>query len=237
MPPSTTRTLKMPKLTVHLLAHAPEAFKSATQHPWLHLAGTNALSRPALLAWLTQDRLYALNYPTFIGSLLSKLYLSSESTRTETLEWRICSLLIDSLTNIRRELQMFENVLKEEFNWTEGGEVARQETRAYADIFAGAARPAAGLLEGMTVLWATEKCYFEAWKFARDQESEDKTGENVLRRTLIPNWTSAEFEEFVDTIGGLVDELGEGKSKEEWRRAEDAWKQVLWAEEKFWPEV
>jgi thiaminase len=227
----------MPKLTTHLLAHAPEAFTSATQHPWLHLAGTNALSRPSLLAWLTQDRLYALNYPTFIGSLLSKVHLSSAARRIETLEWRICSLLIESLTNIRRELQMFEDVLKEEFDWQEGGEVARQETRAYADVFAGATRSAAGLLEGMVVLWATEKCYLEAWKFARDQVSKDDSGEDVLRKTLIPNWTCAEFEEFVDTIGGLVDELGVNASMEEWGKAEDAWRQVLWAEEKFWPEV
>jgi thiaminase len=227
----------MPKLTARLLAYDPSAFKSATQHPWLKLAGTNALSQPALLAWLTQDRLYALNYPTFIGSLLSKLQLSSAATRTETLEWRICSLLIDSLTNIRRELQMFETVLRDEFEFREGGEVASRETRAYADVFAGAARAAAGLLEGMTVLWATEKCYLEAWKYARDLESGEKNAGHVLRRILIPNWTSVEFEEFVDRIGGLVDELGERANEEEWAVAERAWRQVLWAEEKFWPVV
>ncbi|KAL1305080.1 hypothetical protein AAFC00_002014 [Neodothiora populina] len=228
----------MPSLTTHLLSHAPAEFRAATQHPWLKLAGSSSLDRTALLAWLTQDRLYALNYSTFIGSLLSKISVPSTASRTETLQWRIVNLLIDALTNIRRELVMFEDVLRQGFNWRDGGEKARRETRAYADVFAGAAAPNKSLLEGMTVLWATEKCYLEAWRFARSQEP-NSGQEGVMQKTLIPNWTCDEFVGFVETIRGLVDELG-ALVKEggvEWQLAEDAWRQVLWAEEKFWPEV
>ena len=229
----------MTKLTDHLLSHSPDGFNGATQHGWLKLAGSGQLSRSALLAWLTQERLYALNYPTFIGALLSKIHIPSTASRTSTLEWRICNLLIDALTNIRRELAMFEDVLRDEFGWADsgGGEQARQETRAYADVFAGASKASASLLEGMVVLWATEKCYFEAWKYAKSQRGQSVDDEHVLQKTLIPNWTSDEFEQFVDTIGGLVDELGAEAGGKDWKRAEDAWGQVLWAEEKFWPEV
>lgn len=234
------RIIRMTKLTSHLLSHSSSTFQAATQHAWLKLAGTSQLSRPALLAWLTQDRLYALTYPTFIGALLSKISLPSTASRTSTLEWRICNLLIDSLTNIRRELGMFEDVLRQEFGWAEGGEVPRQETRAYADVFAGASRASASLLEGLVVLWATEKCYLEAWKYAKAQSGDrarEDGEEDVLQKTLIPNWTSEEFETFVDTIGDLVNELGEDAAQGEWTKAEEAWRQVLWAEERFWPEV
>ena len=63
--------------------------------------------------------------------------------------------------------------------------------------------------------------------------------DDVMQKTLIPNWTSDEFVGFVDTIGGLVDELAADlkDDEKEWARCEDAWKQVLFAEEKFWPEV
>lgn len=242
-----------PSLTTHLLSHAPSAFKAATTHPFLHAAGTSTVSPSALLAWLTQDRLYALSYVSFIGALLSKTSLSSSSSssssitttttpRTQTLEWRITDCLIDALINIRRELGMFEDVLREEFDWKEdGSQQPRQETRAYQDLFAGATAPSQSLLVGMTVLWATEKSYLEAWRFAKSHVrdvAEDKKGD-VLQKTLIPNWTSVEFEGFVEQIGRLVDELARevAEGGREWGKCEEAWRQVLWAEERFWPDL
>lgn len=228
----------MARLTAHLISHAPAAFNAATQHPWLKLAGSASLDRDALLAWLTQDRLYAINYVSFIGSLLAKVSIPTIADRTDTLGWRIVDLLIDALTNIRRELAMFEDILREEFGWEKGGEQARQETRAYADIFAGAAAPNKSILEGMTVLWATEKCYLEAWRYARSQSSSSGQ-EDVLQKTLIPNWTGGEFIDFVSIIGGLVDELAAdfNAGSPEWSKCEDVWRQVLYAEERFWPQV
>lgn len=137
---------------------------------------------------------------------------------------------------------MFEDILRDEFAWKDGGETPRQETRAYQDLFAGAAAPSQSLLIGMTVLWATEKSYLEAWRFAKgcagkgDGKDEE---EGVLRKTLIPNWTSTEFEGFVDQIGGLVDELAQEvpEGGKEYVKCKEAWRQVLWAEERFWPDI
>jgi hypothetical protein len=63
-----------------------------------------------------------------------------------------------------------------------------------------------------------------------------------LRERFIPNWTSGEFEEFVDGIGEVVDawvgEMEDGKGKEEVvGRCERWWRQVIWLEERFWPDV
>jgi len=229
------------KLTDHLLAQNPDGFKSATNHPWLRLAGTSKLPTSALLAWLTQDRLYIFSYIPFMGNMLSKASLPSTSSREKSLEWRVADCFINALTNVRRELGMFEDILREHFDWKEGGEQATKETRAYQDMFAGAGAPNQSILIGMTALWATEKCYLEAWKYAlsfKDEVPQDRK-ENVLHTTLIPNWTCDEFEEFVICIEKLLDELAAdiGQGSTEWIKCEQVWEQVLWAEENFWPKV
>lgn len=60
----------------------------------------------------------------------------------------------------------------------------------------------------------------------------------ALREALIPNWTSKEFEDFVDEIGELMDELY--ARDEGWRRAEvfkAVWEHILGIERGFWPNV
>ena len=126
-------------------------------------------------------------------------------------------------------------------------------TRAYVDFFQSVSSPLASLLEGLVALWATEKVYYEAWSYAKscsdssavssvDLETKGDADEGALRAELIPNWTSKEFGEFVETITGAVDRLWEievgrvGKRVVE-RRAEEVWAQILWLEERFWPDV
>ena len=231
----------MGKLTTNLLNLSPDAYKRATTHPFLRYAGLSSLPKSALLAWLTQDRLYALNYVPFIGNLISKCSVPSSVDRTETLEWRITSMLIDALTNIRQELAMFEGILRTEFDWKKEEEEMRIETKAYADLFAGASAQNSSLLVGLTVLWATEKCYLEAWRYARSflETAGNGAEKTALSAILIPNWSSPEFEKFVNVIGDLVDELAvrEPIDSIELRKCEQAWRQVLWAEERFWPDV
>lgn len=239
------------RLTHHLLALSQPSFVAATQHPFLHAAGNGTLSKHALSAWLSQDRLYAQSYIRFIGLLLSKTRLPSSKTIRSSLQWRITDMLIEALTNIRREIQLFERTaahydldLQTPWEGQESFEI-NTVTRGYVDLFMSAAGPGTSLLEGLVVLWATEKCYFEAWTYAGRlrQEGKFKQGDGadggVLGKELIPNWTSAEFAAFMGTVGGLVDELGkvEGvmENDEERRRCEEVWWQVLWLEERFWP--
>ncbi|KAK6516708.1 hypothetical protein TWF506_006600 [Arthrobotrys conoides] len=246
-------------LTTHLLTLSPTAYKSATEHPFLTAAATNTLPTALLLEWLLQDRHYALTYISFIGALLSKLTIPTTSNRLSTLSWEIANTLIFSLNNIKAELELFDKVLFEEFGWNESGEVeVLPITRAYQDMFAGAGSAKASLLEGMVVLWATEGCYFDAWGFAK------RSGKNgggvttptitttattdggeersdVMTRVFIPNWTSEAFKGFVDTleqlVNGIVKEEGVEVGGEVWQRCEATWRQVLWLEERFWPDV
>ncbi|KAL2000862.1 hypothetical protein VTN02DRAFT_2550 [Thermoascus thermophilus] len=185
--------------------------------------------------------------------------------RQPTTEQRVFDVLVDALTNIQRELRFFDSVAeefgldvtalpREDEGWAVFG--PRCVTRAYIDLFMSAASPGSSLLEGMCVLWATEHCYLRAWQYAREQMEQraaDPSGKadadadadadgGALRLRFIPNWTCREFEDFVAKLREVVDEMGGRiKGAEEGERERGKclgwWKQVLWAEERFWPDV
>jgi thiaminase len=62
-------------LVDHLVTLYPEAFKVATQTPFLEKAGKAILSKEALQEWLAQDRLYAQAYLRFASLLLANIPL------------------------------------------------------------------------------------------------------------------------------------------------------------------
>ncbi|KAH0494455.1 hypothetical protein TgHK011_001073 [Trichoderma gracile] len=112
-------------------------------------------------------------------------------------------------------------------------------------------------LEAAVIFWATEKCYLDAWSGAAarlsdagDKKPEEDADGGALRRELIPNWSSAEFARFVDALGEIVDagvrremEMRKGDEEKEVvkarlvERAMGKWRDVLAAEEAFWPAV
>lgn len=126
---------------------------------------------------------------------------------------------------------------------------ASRTTRAYIDMFMSAGSSGVSVLEGLAVLWATEVCYLKSWRFAagcmredgqRDYKKDADGG--ALREKFIENWSSAEFEGFVDRIGDVVDEMaGQIKGAEELEimqgRCLEWWRQIVWLEENFWPTV
>lgn len=178
-----------------------------------------------------------------MASLLTKIPIPSTIDRETTLEWRAADMIIDCLNNIRNEMKMFEETAAAE-EWLEDicDAPPSVQTRAYQDLFAGATAQGRPLVVGLVVLWATEECYLRAWRFAwskMDQGLKPKE-KDVMQRTFIPNWSSPEFEAFVRRIGNLVNKFGNERIEQdgwEWQECELAWRQVLWAEKEFWPEV
>lgn len=122
-------------------------------------------------------------------------------------------------------------------------------TRGYIDMFMSAGSSAVSLIEGLTVLWATEVCYLRAWRYAAGFLKQRGSGDGkidadggALREEFIPNWSSVEFEEFVDQIGDVLDALADqvkGAEEGELMKARclEWWRQVVWLEERFWPRM
>jgi len=213
-------------LTTHLLSLLSSDFRTATQTPFLEKAGKGTLSKEVLQKWLAQDRLYAQAYIRFASLLLANVPMSA-AVKPDSINEQLVDVLIDSITNVRRELKFFEDVAGRYGLKLEAEEVS-EGVKRYRDLFfsvgEGIERHEQGIISGLVVLWGTEKCYLEAWRYAASQNPAYKPssatmgegGENegqedadggALRREFIPNWTSSEFALFVDRIGWFVDEL------------------------------
>jgi len=137
------------------------------------------------------------------------------------------------------------------------------ETATAVAAAAAAGRPALvplPWLEGAVVFWGTERCYLDAWSWARCKQAlgggwfggggsgRDDADGGALRREFIPAWSSAEFAGFVARLGGLIDgaveqaleragDDGEALKREILDRVEGKWTSLLAAEAAFWPDV
>ncbi len=250
-------------LTSRLFSTSSPLFKAATQNPFLVAAGDGTLSKAKLSEWLSQDRLYAQAYIGFIGSLFAHVQLPIRhiifSHHNSSIHWRIVHTLRTSLDNIFRELKFFEDTaqkygldLEAETSETPFGRLTA--TSNYLSLFerfsCSIDHDDRGsdwvLLNGLIVLWATEKCYLEAWRFAASQSSASKAhatdaDSGALREEFIPNWTSEAFADFVQQLEQLVNELMETATLYPTEDAQDEcralWEEVLDVERRFWPEV
>lgn len=258
-PPSQTQTSQQ-SLTHILLSSTPTQFESATQHPFLRHAGQGTLPKQTLSLWLSQDRLYAEAHITFLTSLIARITLpyAFVSDKPHSLRWRILNLLTGCLSNIQKEIRFFEEVAgkygldldlpppdsdrsDDEFG---PNAITEQWITLFRSFHLDPSQP---LLEGLLILWATEKCYLEAWRYASSFLSDSKGGDNggkddadggALREKFIPNWSSNEFEGFVDDIAKVTDELaGREGAIRKIEVFKATWLHVLEIEKGFWPDV
>ncbi|KAI0113977.1 heme oxygenase-like protein [Nemania sp. FL0031] len=259
--------MSTPSLTESLLADPQIAnlYLRATQSQFLVLGGQGRLSRDALSAWLSQDRLYALAYVRFIGGLISRVnfptQLDAKGT-SATLQWRILTLLQGCLAGIMKELQFFEETAGSyDLDLAAIGPGERvftpnTTTQGYIDLFDSfTARSGHGqeeartLFDGLVVLWATEQAYLAAWTYAEgygSQATDSDLGKDfdggALRKHFIPNWTSQPFRDFVREIRDCLDAYaqnltGEDNADARFVTAAAMTKRVFVLEEGFWPVV
>jgi thiaminase len=251
-------------LTSRLVSVSRPLFRAATQSPFLIAAGDGTLSKTKLSEWLSQDRLYAQAYIGFIGNLIVHVQLPTNhvpfSRHNSSIHWRIAHTLRASLDNIFRELKFFEDTAQKyeldlEVSSREIPFGPVQATTDYIILFKRFLLPVNNddlhasdqvLLNGLIVLWATEKCYLEAWRFAASQSDVSKPPTSdvdggALRESFIPNWTSQAFSEFVQQLEQLVNELMDEANPSLTEAAQDEckelWEEVLDIERRFWPEV
>lgn len=249
-PSSSPRT----KLTDILLAASPEQYKAATETPFLRQAGKGRLPKKTLSRWLSQDRLYAETYISFITSLIARVALpyAFVSDRSASLRWRIINILTGAFENIRSELDFFTETARKydlqldlPYDDSDCEFGPNKVTEQYLTLFRSYHHdPSQSLLEGLIVLWATEKCYLQAWTYAstftgsvEHKPGNDPDGD-ALRDKFIPNWSSDEFAKFVQDLADITDELAERDGalrKVEVYKA--LWGHVLEIEKGFWPNV
>ncbi|KHN99350.1 heme oxygenase-like, multi-helical [Metarhizium album ARSEF 1941] len=255
-------------LTKTLVASDTAAFQQATQSTFLRRAAEGKVSKEILGQWLANDRLYIRGYIQGIGKTLSFLPLpetvpASPQDR-ETATTRLLDWLIDAMVNIRREEKFFVDTARRfginvNLPVDKDGHVCDsvklQGLRRFEALFGGLGPgPGSALpwLECAVVFYGTERCYLEAWTWAKDQLELGEVGGGdadggALRAEFIPNWTGSEFVAFVDRLGKILDDAvvestgdagdeGAGRRREELvERSLVKWRELLAAEKTFWP--
>ncbi|KAF2181689.1 heme oxygenase-like protein [Zopfia rhizophila CBS 207.26] len=253
-------------LTSYLLTIDQDQFTRATQSPFLRLAAQGRLPKPVISNWLANDRLYMQGYIRLTGELLRTLPLPDHPTPSKSkdmIQVRLLDWLVDALVNIRREERFFIDVAERyglDLNLAGKGETISEDKkieglRRFEKLFSSLTtgqKPPGFLpwLEGAVVFWATEKVYFEAWSWAKAQAAsasgdvKDDPDGGAMRKEFIPNWTNDEFISFVKALEAIIDEgiyeaIGDQESEREevCKRAEKKWKELLDAEEAFWPKI
>lgn len=193
-------------LTKDLLASDPEAYLRATRSPFLTAAAAGKAPKDVLGRWLANDRLYIHAYIRGVGRLLSALRLPdtvAATTTTTTVSERLLQWLVDALANVRREERFFVETARRfgievDLPVSDEGVVAAEDKleglRRFEELFGAfdTGRGTPGWLEGAVLLYATERCYLDAWSGARDEldAGEDGSGDadgGALRREFIPN--------------------------------------------------
>lgn len=165
--------------------------------------------------------------------------------------------LSDALVGLRREERLFSDVAQRygfSLDIDSGDEVKGlplitslfEECVSVSSFTSATSLP---WLESAIVFWGTEKVYLDAWSWAKVQadsavrtEDGDEDG-GALRQEFIPNWTSGEFEQFVDQLGTLIDAAvaeevrnrGLEAKEEVLQRTVNIFKKLLEAEASFWP--
>ncbi|KAL1872814.1 hypothetical protein VTK73DRAFT_1285 [Phialemonium thermophilum] len=262
-------------LTEHLLSSSPDEYKAATQAPFLLAAAEGRLPKDVLGKWLANDRLYIHAYIRAAGQMLATIDLPQIVPAAEASETQLVDWLIEALAAVRREERLFIDVAsrygidvdlnpqKVEDKSTERGVVSAKDKGLglvlIEDLFrslhtsskmAASSPLSLPWLEGAVMFWGTERCYLDAWSWAKSQQSfpgsqsdrEDADG-GAMRREFIPNWSSYEFARFVGKLGSIIDhaasqmiEKSGQQAKEEFvKRVEGKWKSLLAAEAAFWP--
>ena len=250
-------------LTTHLLAINHQQLLRVTRHPFLERAAKGTLPKPLIAQWLANDRQYIEGYLSTLKNTLNLIRSTYKSTSTSDaepdIETRLMAWLEAGIQNGEREINFFQEVAdiyKIDFAPSPLQENIKSEgLRRYEVLFNSVAsqQPNSFIpwLEGAILLWSTEKVYYEAWSWARRQDTQasprsydnDMDG-GAMRREFIPNWSNRDFMMFVEQLERIINEgvsIAVGRDDKKWievkSRADPIWRALLDAEEAFWPDI
>lgn len=166
-------------------------WESATEHPFLAAVRDGTLPTAAFDTWLVQDHFFVGDLLWFQARLLSRAPRSAQP------------VLVAGAAALVGELAWFEELA--DGRGLDLGSPAQPATLAYRRLLERL--NAARFDDAMTALWAIERAYLEAWRFAAPGSER--------YREVVARWTTPAFADYVDGLaatcsslaGPLVDEV------------------------------
>jgi thiaminase len=174
----------VPEITRTLLTGQAAAWKRILNHPFVQRTSDGSLPRATFDRWLTEDYFFVLSFRAFIEALVT---VAPDDQARE--------VLAGGLAALAPELELFESEAAERgLDLTAEPSLINLGYSSYL-----LASVAEGWPVGITVLYAVEKAYYDAWASVRDS-----TGPDTPYAGFIANWSSPEFSAYVDQLGALV---------------------------------
>ncbi|TWD80089.1 thiaminase/transcriptional activator TenA [Kribbella amoyensis] len=175
----------MPETSSLLLAGQESAWKRILTHPFVTRTSAGTLPRARFDRWLTEDYFFVLAFRAFLRELST---IAPDDAARE--------VLAGGLAALEPELALFEAEAAER-----GLDLAVEPSLlnlGYSSYLLASVH--AGWPVGITVLYAVEKAYYDAWASVRDT-----TGPDTPYAGFVANWSSPEFAAYVEQLAGLVD--------------------------------
>jgi thiaminase len=186
-----------------LIERHPEAWREATQHPFLDGIRTGTLPERAFQVWLEQDHIFVSDLLSFQARLLAVAPRPAQA------------VLASGLVALEAELSWFESVAEAAgINLHAPARPVTAEYRAHLQALLRARYAAA-----ITALWALERVYLEAWSSAAP-------GAHPYRE-FVEHWTQSGFAGYVAGLEAAVTDPVETAFLETARLERDFW-QMAW---------
>ncbi|QNE19460.1 transcriptional regulator [Kribbella qitaiheensis] len=175
----------MPETTRALLSGQETAWRLILDHPFVAQTSAGTLPLSAFDRWLAEDHYFVRSFRAFLTELIA---IAPDEQAREVLAGGLAALV--------PELELFETAAAER-----GLDLSAEPSLlnlGYSSYLTASVRE--GWPVGITVLYAVEKAYYDAWASVRDT-----TGPDTQYAGFIANWSSPDFSAYVDQLGVLVD--------------------------------
>lgn len=175
----------MPDTTHALLTEQASAWRRILDHPFVARTSDGSLPKATFDRWLTEDYFFVRSFRSFLEAL-TEVAPDDEARK----------VLAGGLAALVPELELFETAATE--RGLDLGAEPSLLNLGYSSYLFASVRESWPV--GITVLYAVEKAYYDAWASVRDT-----TGRDTQYAGFIANWSSPEFSAYVDQLATLVD--------------------------------
>jgi thiaminase/transcriptional activator TenA len=161
------------------------AWQRILTHPFVQRTSDGSLPRETFDRWLTEDHFFVRSFQDYLRELTA--IAPDDQAR---------AVLADGIAALVPELALFEKAAAER-----GLDLAVEPSLlnvGYSSYLLSTVRE--GWPVAITVLYAVEKAYYDAWASVRDT-----TGPDTPYAGFIANWSSPDFAAYVEQLAALVD--------------------------------
>ncbi|GAB3817617.1 transcriptional regulator [Kribbella italica] len=161
------------------------AWRRMLTHPFVARTSDGTLPRETFDRWLTEDYYFVRSFQVYLAELSA---IAPDDEAREVLAGGVAALV--------PELALFEKAAA-----GRGLDLAVEPSLlnvGYSSYLLSTVRE--GWPVAITVLYAVEKAYYDAWASVRDT-----TGPDTRYAGFIANWSSPEFAAYVEQLAALVD--------------------------------